>query len=106
MQFRRFYGDWLRMESNFHTSWIQSSKLVNKTFFFLHLCALLAQIVMTDTFLGELKSAATGSFRKLFCIERRCTVNLSACRLFHSPIIFFSQRVQGMAKITFDKMQA
>ena len=54
----------------------------------------------------ESKCAATGRPGELTLIERRCSVNLSASRLFVSLYNFFSQRVHVMAHITFVEIQA
>ena len=76
------------MESNVHTPWFQGSKIINKTHFF---CFSVSVINTTDTLAlkmecpDELKCAATGRPGKLSLIERRCSVNRSASRLFVSP---------------------
>ena len=80
------------MESNVHTPWFQRSKFINKTFFF----CLSMSVINTTSYnrclsakmecSDELKCAAIGSAGKLSSIERRCSVNRSASRLFVSAI--------------------
>ena len=89
---RCYNGDWKIMESNVHTPWFQCSMSINKTFFF----CLSISVTNTTSYNGyisvkmecsdELKCAATGRPGKLSLIERRCSVNRSASRLFVSPI--------------------
>ena len=80
------------MESNVHTLWFQCSKFINKTFFF---CLSIGVINTTshNRYISvkmecsdELKCAATGRPGELILIERRCSVNRYASRLFVSPI--------------------
>ena len=80
------------MQSNVHTPWFQCSKIIDMTFFF---CLPISVIGTTsyNRYFGakmecsdELKYAATGRPGELILIERRCSVNRSASRLFVSPI--------------------
>ena len=80
------------MESNVHTPWYQGFKIIYKTLFF---CLSISVINTTDTLAlkmecpDELKCDANGRQGKLSLIERRCSVNPSASRLFVPPKEFF-----------------
>ena len=84
------------MKYNVHTHRFQCSKFINKTFFF---CLSISVINTTsyNRYLSvkmecsdEFKCAATGRPGELTLIERRCSVNRPASRLFDSQLKKFT----------------